>query len=110
MVPAYLHKEGEMVEKANEDRRLVAAIVAGGISIIPGFAGMLFFILGIAFKLDPYGGRITVNGVTLHGEEAAAAAIRLGNIFIVVGGILLVITAVIDVICVVNAVKAVRNR
>ena len=99
-----------MDNKIKRDRCLVAAIVTGCLSVIPGFLGLLFLTLGIVFRLNPYNTNITINGVTLHGEEAAAEALKLGKIFLGVGGGSLAVAVVLAIVCAVLLIKVIRNR
>ncbi len=99
-----------MDNKIKRDRYLVAAIVTGCLSVIPGFLGLLFLTLGIVFRLNPYNTNITINGVTLQGEEAAAAALRYGKVFLGIGCVSLVIVVALIIVCLIFLFKGWKKR
>ena len=99
-----------MDNKIKRDRCLVAAVVTGCLSVIPGFLTMLFLTLGVLFSTNPYDANITVNGVTLQGEEAAAAALRYGKVFLGIGCVSLVIVVALIIVCLIFLFKGLKKR
>lgn len=88
--------------RTNKDNSgfLVLGIAPGIPALIFGLIGILFSVLGGVFSAAPDKVNITVNGKLLEGAEAVEYASKLGNIFSVVGGIGLVLAAVMIGICV----------
>ncbi|MBO4391241.1 MAG: hypothetical protein J5825_10335 [Lachnospiraceae bacterium] len=65
---------------------LIAGIISGFFAFPPGVISVTFLIIGFVFRAFPNSVHITVNGVQQQGAQAVASAIRLGNIFLAVGG------------------------
>ena len=87
--------------RTEKDNGLLVLGIAPGIpALIFGFIGLLFSILGAIFSAGPDKVKITVNGRLLEGAESAEYAAKLGNIFSVIGGIGLVLAALMIGICV----------
>lgn len=84
----------------NNDGWLALGIVPGIPAFIFGLIGLLFSILGGIFSAGPDKVKITVNGRLLEGAESVEYATKVGNIFSVIGGIGLVLAAVMIGICV----------
>ena len=73
---------------------LVLGLIPGIPASIFGIVGLVFSIIGGIFSAMPDKVNITVNGRLLEGEEAVESAMKMGNIFSVIGGIGLVLAAV----------------
>ena len=99
-----------MEEKIKKDRYIMTAVVTGCLSVIPGFLTMLFLTLGVVFSMNPYDANITVNGVTLQGQEAAAAALRYGKIFLGIGCVSLAIVVALIIVCLIFLFKGLKKR
>lgn len=91
------------------ERHLAKGIIFGFLTVLPGLLGVTFLILGISSILNPQGGEVTVNGITMHGEEAVEEIIRVGKVFIGVGGLMLLVAAAMMFTCIVMVSKSLNE-
>lgn len=75
------------MEKKRRPVFLIGGIFFAFLAFPPGLIAFTFLIIGGIFRAFPNSVHITINGVVQQGAQAVASAIRLGNIFLTVGGI-----------------------
>ena len=74
--------------------KLVGGIILCVVGAFNAFLGFIFGLVGIVFLANPESADMTVNGETLHGEEAVEAAKSMGTTLAIVGLVFVIIFAV----------------
>ena len=74
--------------------KLVGGIILCVVGAFNALLGFIFGLVGIVFLANPESTDMTVNGETLHGEEAVEAAKSMGTTLAVVGLVFVIIFAV----------------
>lgn len=74
--------------------KLVGGIILCIVGAFNAFLGFIFGLVGIMFLANPESADMTVNGETLHGEEAVEAAKSMGTTLAIVGLVFVIIFAV----------------
>ena len=94
----------------NNNKYMVGSVITGILAAVAGIVGFVFFIMGRGFVSDPEGITVTINGRTLEGVEAAEKALAIGNAFSGIGGVILVIGAVLGITCAVLLITHYRKN
>ena len=74
--------------------KLVGGIILCVVGAFNALLGFIFGLVGIVFLANPESTDMTVNGETLHGEEAVEAAKSMGTTLAIVGLVFVIIFAV----------------
>ena len=87
------------MQQKNANAFLVGGVIAGVMTMFLGIIGFVFKLIGVIYVNNPDEVEVTINGRVLQGEEAAEMALKVGNVMSTVGGVILIGTAVLFVIC-----------
>ena len=88
------------MQKSKNIGFMIGGAISGVVAMVVGIVGFVFRLIGTVFVSDPEHVTMTVNGEVLHGKEAAEAALKLGNVFVILGGGMIIAALILLAICI----------